>query len=107
MQNTDADPSKVSSDSIGAAYVAYTGHFWLDEKGNSKGPLLVHEMRNSNTPRLVGDRQRRLCEIKDEEGGRFLYLSVADPIDMGGEQRVPLVRWRRLEENLAAREPPR
>ncbi|KAK3052695.1 hypothetical protein LTR09_006177 [Extremus antarcticus] len=92
---------------IGSHYIAYTGHFWLDESGDHHGPLLVHEMRNSNLPRIIGDRQRRLIQIKDEEGGRFLILSTADPIDMAGTMRIPLVRWRRLEENLATREPER
>jgi hypothetical protein len=96
----DADWSEV-----GRNYIAYTGHFWLDEKGDSHGPLLVHEMRNSNMPRLVGDRQRRLIEIKDESDGRYLILSTAEPIKFGTEDRVPLVKWRRLEDNQATREP--
>ena len=84
---------------VGRRYVAYTGRFFLDEKGDSKGPILVHEMRNSNLPRLLGDRQRRLCEIKDESDGRYLYLSTAGPTKYGGEDRLPLVRWRRLALN--------
>jgi len=90
---------------VGRNYVAYTGRFFLDEKGDDKGPLLVHEMRNSNLPRLVGDRQRRLCEIKDESEGRFLYLRVGEPIKFGGEDRLAVVRWRRLEDNQETREP--
>jgi hypothetical protein len=90
---------------MGKNYIAYTGHFWLDENGDHHGPLLVHEMRNSNMPRLVGDRQRRLIKIQDESDGRYLILSTADPIQMGNEGRIPLVRWRRLEDNQAKREP--
>jgi len=90
---------------VGKNYIAYTGHFWLDEKGDEAGPLLVHEMRNSNMPRLVGDRQRRLLEIKEEQDGRYLYLSVKEPMDMNGEMRVPYVRWRRLPLNQEIREP--
>lgn len=89
----------------GEAYVAYTGHFWLDEKGDSHGPLLVHEMRNSNVSRLLGDSQRRLIEIKDESDGRFLYLSTSGPTQINGEDRLPLVRWRRLEDNQATNAP--
>ena len=90
---------------VGRCYIAYTGRFFLDEKGDSHGPLLVHEMRNSNLPRLTGDRQRRLCDIKDESDGRYLYLSTADPIKFGEEYRTPLVRWKRLEMNMKTREP--
>lgn len=62
-------------------------------------------MRNSNMPRLVGDRQRRTIKIQDESDGRYLILSTTDPIKFGQDQRTPLVRWRRLEENLERREP--
>lgn len=97
---------KASWEDIGKAYIAYTGHFWLDESNqDSHGPLLVHEMRNSNMPRLVGDRQRRTIKIQDESDGKYLILSTTDPIPFGQDERTPLVRWRRLEENLEKREP--
>ena len=101
------DPPGTDSDwaEVGRHYVAYTGRFFLDEKGDSKGPILVHEMRNSNVQTLLGDRQRRLCEIKDESDGKYLYLSVSEPRKMDGEERIPLVRWRRLEVNRETREP--
>ncbi|KAK3691246.1 hypothetical protein LTR37_018778 [Vermiconidia calcicola] len=102
LQNPDSKEDTKEAQS----YIAYTGHFYLDEEGDSHGPLLVHEMRNSNMSQLVGDRQRRLCEIKEESDGyQHLYLSVKEPIKMGGEDRIPLVHWRRLEDNQAAREP--
>ena len=86
--------------------VSYTGAFYLDEKGDENGPLLVHEMRSSSSPVLVGDRQRRLVEIKEEEDGRYLYLSTAKPVkQLNGEERIPLVRWKRLPLNERAREP--
>ena len=92
---------------VGRNYVAYTGRFFLDEEGDDKGPLLVHEMRNSSLPRLFGDRQRRLCKIKDEEGGRFLYLKPPGLLKFGDEERLAVVRWRRLEDNQEKREPAR
>ena len=90
---------------VGRHYIAYTGRFFLEETGDSLGPMLVHEMRDSNLPRLLGDRQRRLCEIKDENDGRYLYLSVKEPIKFNGEDRVPLVKWKRLAVNREIREP--
>ena len=62
-------------------------------------------MRNSNVPRLLGDTQRRLIKIQDEKDGRYLILSTAAGIAFGKEERIPLVRWRRLEDNQATREP--
>jgi hypothetical protein len=59
---------------VGRNYVAYTGMFFLDEtKAES---LLLHEMRVSNIPRLVGDIQRRTVEITEEEDGKYLSLGV-------------------------------
>ncbi|PVH69708.1 hypothetical protein DL98DRAFT_661541 [Cadophora sp. DSE1049] len=84
---------------VGRNYVAYTGCFFLDETGGSEGePMLLHEMRYSNIPRLVGDVQRRLVEIKDESDGRYLYLGVKE-IFLGGEKRVVRVKWKRMEQN--------
>lgn len=65
----------------------------------------MHEMRNSNLPALVGDRQRRVCEIREERDGRYLYLSTDKPIHMGGEERIPQVRWKRLEVNRETKAP--
>lgn len=90
---------------IGRSYVAYTGRFWVDEKGDEKGPLLVHEMRYSIWPSLHGQRQRRLVQIREEEDGRYLYLGPEKPQEMGGVERVPALRWKRLEENCEERAP--
>lgn len=101
------DPPGTDSEwaEVGKRYVAYTGRFFLDEDGDALGPILVHEMRNSNLPRLVGDRQRRLCSIKDESDGRYLYLTVDKPMNMAGQDRIPYVRWKRLELNRETQEP--
>lgn len=92
---------------VGRRYIAYTGRFWLDEKGDERGPVLVHEMRNSNLPRLVGDRQRRLCEIREEDGGRgrFLHLSTEGTVVVDGVERVPHLVWKSMEVNREARPP--
>jgi hypothetical protein len=85
-------------------YIAYTGAFWLDEAGDEKGPLLNHQMRDSNLPALRGDVQRRLMKITDEDdGGRYLTLAPEGPMVIGpdGLERVLVVRWKRLEDNSA------
>lgn len=109
LQTPGVSEPKTNTDgewaAIGKNYIAYTGRYFLDETGDDQGILLVHEMRNSNMPRLVGDRQRRLCEIKDESDGRYLYLRVGEPIKLGGEDRLAVVRWKRLEDNQETREP--
>lgn len=92
---------------VGKNYVAYTGRFFLDEAGDSQGPVLKHEMRTSNTPSLVGDIQRRLCQIVDESDGRYLILSLGQPVKVYGEDRMIRVRWRRLPDNSTATEAPK
>ena len=101
-----ADGTASDFEAQGRNAVSYTGAFYLDEKGDENGPLLVHEMRSSSSPTLVGDRQRRLVEIKEEVDGRYLCLSTVKPVkQMNGEERIPLVRWKRLPLNERKREP--
>lgn len=88
---------------VGKNYVAYTGQFYLDEHGDAQGPVLMHHMRTSSYPWLVGDTQRRLVKIQDEADGKYLVLSVA--MKMGGEDRMIRVRWRRLPDNQATTPP--
>lgn len=77
----------------------------MDEEGNGHGPILVHEMRNSSVPLVRGDRQRRLCKIVEQDGERFLQLSVVEPLKVGGEDGEHPLRWRWLSENHDWREP--
>lgn len=93
---------------VGKSYVAYTGAFSLDESGDDKGPILYHQMRDSNQPRLRGDVQRRLMKITDEDDGRYLTLAPEGPMKIGpdGLDRVLVVRWRRLKDNSDAVDPP-
>ena len=90
----------------GKSYVAYTGRFFLDEKGDEKGrPVLKHEMSSSSLPYLRGDTQRRIVNIVDEADGKYLVLSLDDPTKVFGEDRMIRVRWRRLPVNQAATPP--
>ncbi|KAK5313674.1 hypothetical protein LTR70_007515 [Exophiala xenobiotica] len=89
----------------GKNYVAYTGQFYLDEQGDKQGPVLMHHMRTSNLPELVGDTQRRLCKIQDESDGKYLYLSLGETRKVFGEDRMIRVRWRRMPDNQATKPP--
>lgn len=92
---------------VGKNYVGYTGHFFLDEKGDSKGrPVLMHHMRTSSLPYLLGDTQRRMVRITEESDGRYLNLGLEEPMEMKGEKRVIVVRWRRMPDNSTAAMPP-
>ncbi|KAJ9662042.1 hypothetical protein H2198_001584 [Neophaeococcomyces mojaviensis] len=89
----------------GKNYVAYTGQFYLDEAGDESGPVLMHHMKTSNLPYLVGDTQRRLVKIVDEDDGKYLVLSLGSPMEVFGEPRMIRVRWRRMSENKATKPP--
>jgi len=97
---TDADWAE-----LGRNYVAYTGQFYLDEQGDKQGPILLHHMRSANLPYLVGDTQRRLCKIQEESDGRYLVLSLGEPMKVFGEDRMIRVRWRRMPDNQATKPP--
>lgn len=88
---------------VGRSFVGYTGHFFLDETGDEQGrPILMHHMRTSNLPYLLGDTQRRMVRITEESDGRYLNLGTEEPKD----GRVVVVRWRRLPDNSMGRTPP-
>jgi hypothetical protein len=90
---------------VGKNYVAYTGQFYLDEEGDKQGPVLLHHMRTSSWPSLVGDTQRRLVKIQDESDGRYLVLSLGETMKIFGEDRLIRVRWRRFPDNQATKPP--
>ena len=90
----------------GKSYAAYTGRYFVDEKGDEKGrPILKHEMSSSSLPYLRGDIQRRIVNIVDEADGKYLVLSLDDPMKVLGEDRMIRVRWRRLPVNQAPSPP--
>ena len=90
---------------LGRKYAAYTGQFYLDERGDA-GPVLWHHMRHSNMPYLRGDTQKRLLKIVDESDGRYLTLSLDEPKkQMSGEPKMARVRWKRLPDNQAPTPP--
>jgi hypothetical protein len=88
---------------VGRNYVAYTGPYYLDESGDEQGrPILLHHMRTSNLPYLVGDTQRRIVKIVHEPDGKYLVLGLDEPMKVDGEDRIIRVRWRRLPDNQAS-----
>lgn len=92
---------------VGRNYVGYTGHFFLDETGDSQGrPVLMHHMRTSSLPYLIGDTQRRMVSITEEKDGRYLNLGLEEPTEIRGEKRVIVVRWRRMPDNSNGTTPP-
>lgn len=87
-------------------YIAYTGPFYLDEEGDKQGrPILMHKMAITNCSYLVGGTQRRICQITDEKEGRFLDLSLDEPMVFSGVKRLIRVRWRRVPSNTASSPP--
>ena len=90
---------------VGRHHVGYTGNFYLDEEGDSQGrPVLMHHMKVANLAYLLGDTQRRLVRITDEDDGKYLDLGVEGSM-VQGEMRVTKVRWKRLPDNQATSPP--
>ena len=98
----EAPGSEAQLAEMGKRYVGYTGQFYLDEAGDAQGPILLHHMRTANLPYLLGDTQRRLVKIVEEEDGRYLHLSLGDTMKVFGEDRMVKVRWKRLPDNHGA-----
>lgn len=93
---------------VGRNFVAYSGRFWLDEAGGSRGePLLLHEMSVSNLPKLIGQVQRRTVNVEcGQDGVRYLNLGVERML-VDGEVRVVRAKWRRMNNNGGVRPPPK
>jgi 3-hydroxyacyl-CoA dehydrogenase len=90
----------------GRNYLAYTGPFYLDENQDSASPpVLKHHMTNSSFPNWLGNTQRRLMQIIEEGGDRFLTLGPEAASLVEGEMRVAQLRWRRLQDNQASAPP--
>ena len=102
-EGTDADWA-----TVGRSYIAYTGAFYLDETGDAKGPFLYHQMQSANIPRLLGDIQRRLMKITEENGVKILTLAPDGPMKIApdGLDRILVVRWRKMPDNSKTTAPP-
>ncbi|KAF2748665.1 hypothetical protein M011DRAFT_476061 [Sporormia fimetaria CBS 119925] len=90
---------------VGRNYVAYAGRFFLDER--KAEPLLLHEMRVSNIPRLVGDVQRRTVEMTMEDGVHYLHLGIKGESMVNGEMRIVKLKWKRMPDNHMTPPPPK
>ena len=112
LLNSGQKPFKDGTDSDWAifrqSYIAYTGASYLGETGDDKGPILNHQMRTAKLPQLLGDTQRRLMKITNEDDGRYLTLAPAGPMKIapGGLDRILGVRWKWMPDNHNARAPP-
>jgi hypothetical protein len=102
-QSLDVDVTDAQWADIGSRSSTYTGPFYLDEEpGDAEGrPILLHHMRVSNLPWLLGKVQRRLVSFRDESDGRHLLLRVDGLMDVRGEQRRVELDWRKLPQNRA------
>ena len=95
-------PAKAQSDwaHVGRNYIAYTGEFYLDERGDEQGrPILMHHMRCASLPSFVGDVQRRIVRFEDKAGERYLVLAPTNTVNVRGEGRVVVACWRKLSVN--------
>ncbi|KAJ9603536.1 hypothetical protein H2200_011722 [Cladophialophora chaetospira] len=92
---------------MGRNYVAYTGQFYLNEQGDEEGrPVVVHHAECAMLPYFLGTTQRRLVNIFDKDDGRYLVLSVDEPMNLVSDQaQMAELTWRRLPDNQASSPP--
>jgi Lipocalin-like domain len=85
-------------------YLAYSGPYFLEEI-DGEPPKLWHGMTVSLVPNWVGQVQKRVVEITEEGGEKFLILAPEKAAMTRGEVRVVQIKWRRLPENHASSPP--
>jgi len=104
--NSDSEGGGGPKQPPGAAegFFAYTGRFYLDEEsGDQEEPILMHQMQISSYMDWLGNTQRRVMRFTEEGGQKYLNLGPEKASVVGGTSRMSALKWRRLEDNQAAR----
>ncbi|KAK3078172.1 hypothetical protein LTS18_008266 [Coniosporium uncinatum] len=70
----------------GKNYLAYTGPFYIDESGEA--PILRHHMTDGSFSNWLGNTQRRMVKILEENGDKRLILAPNSSIDIGHDDNV-------------------
>lgn len=83
----------------------YAGPFYISNEGPGKEEVLRHSFELCILPNRDGEVEVR--SWKFEEDGEVLVLGGEETVVMKAEERIPVLRWRRVEDNKGATLPER
>lgn len=78
----------------------YGGPFYISNEGPGREEVLRHSFELCILPDRVG--QVEIRSWKFDEDGKVLVLGGEETVVMKGDERIPILRWRRVEDNKGA-----
>lgn len=82
----------------------YAGPYYITNDGPGKQEILRHSFEMCILPNRVGEIEVRSHRF--EEDDKVLVLGGEETTVIKGDVRIPVLRWRRVENNAGARPPP-
>lgn len=79
---------------------SYSGPFYISNEGPGREEVLRHSFELCILPDRVG--QVEIRSWKFDEDGKVLVLGGEETVVMKGDERIPVLRWRRVEDNKGA-----
>ncbi|KAI5199981.1 hypothetical protein E4T39_05957 [Aureobasidium subglaciale] len=76
---------------------SYAGPYYISDEGSGREEILRHTFQVCNLPGWVGDIQVRTWKF--EEDDNVLVLGSEEPTEIRGDQRIPVLKWRRVTDN--------
>ncbi|KAG9528537.1 hypothetical protein KCU93_g4251, partial [Aureobasidium melanogenum] len=76
---------------------SYAGPYYITNEGMGREEILRHTFQVCNLPGWLGDVQIRTWKF--EEDDNVLVLGSEEPTEIRGEQRIPVLKWRRVMDN--------
>lgn len=83
----------------------YAGPFFISNDGPGKEEVLRHSFELCILPERIGELEVRSWKFEDED--KVLVLGGEETVMMKGDERIPVLRWRRVEDNKGATLPER
>ena len=79
---------------------SYSGPFYISNEGPGREEVLRHSFELCILPDRVGEVEVRSWKL--EEDGKVRVLGGEETVVMKGDERIPVLRWRRVEDNKGA-----
>lgn len=84
----------------GKRFFAYSGPYYIGRDDSRDDEILRHKFEICILPSRAGEVEVRSHRF--EEDDQVLILGGSETIDIKGDQRIPVLRWRRVVNNAAA-----
>ncbi|KAF7189414.1 hypothetical protein HII31_09259 [Pseudocercospora fuligena] len=86
----------------GKRFFAYSGPYYITIENGEE--VLRHSFELCLTPDRMGELELRSCELREDDS--VLILGGKETVTLKGDERVPVLQWRRVVNNAGASLPP-